>query len=123
MNIRSLSNPAQILAQDKIEGQKRDLKSSQASDRDANGQQTFGDGGEERAMSQEELQEVLWRIQNHEGIQANGLLVELIFENNKPWLAVKDPQGNLIKKINQKQMSLYLDQGNAEDFSLVRKTA
>ena len=123
MNIRSLSNPAQILAQDKIEGQKKDIRSSQTADRDANGQQAFGGQAEERALSEEELQQVLEKIQNHPGLLANGLVAELVIENDRPWVVIKDPEGQLVKKINQRYLQEYLEQGQAEDFSLVRKTA
>ena len=123
MNIRSLSNPAQILAQDKIDGQKRDIRSSQTADRDANGQQAFGDGGKERSLNEEELQQVLEKIQNHPGIKANGLIVEALVEEDRPWVVVKDPAGKIIKKINGMQLSQYLDADDPESFSLVRKTA
>ncbi len=64
MNIRSVSNPVPVKSGDKIEAERRDLKSDQTTDRDANGQQAYGDGDAYRPLTEEELQTVIEKLRN-----------------------------------------------------------
>ena len=69
MNIRSLSNPAQVLAQDKVEANRRDIKSDQTAERDADGKQSAGGQKHRRPLTDEEIAQVIEKLKNHEGIR------------------------------------------------------
>lgn len=123
MNIRSVSNPGQVRAQDKIESDRRDLKSDQATDRDGNGQQAFGDGSGYRSLTEEELQQVLDKLKKHKGILKNSLSVVLTFEGKLPFISIETLEGQRIKKLNEKQLFEYLFQDVEDVLSLVRRVA
>lgn len=95
MNIRSVSNPAQVLAKDKIDASKT-IKSDQTEDREANGQQPYGDSEPHRPLEEEEVEQVLAKIRETDGIKNSGLQVELVIENNQKVVKILSPEGETI---------------------------
>ena len=123
MNIRSVSNPAQLLAKDKIEANKKDIRSDQAEERDADGRQPYGEGRPRRPLTEEELEKVVDKIKAHEGIQKHNLEVLLIQEGNQNIVKIQDQEGKVIKRIVEAALFDYLYEGQDEGFQLVKKTA
>ena len=123
MNIRSLSNPAQILGKEKVEADRKDIKSDQATDRDGNGQQAFGDQSGFRSLTEEELQEVVGKLKNHQGVQKHSLSVTLQYQGHIPFVELSDATGKLIKRLTERHLFDYLFVADNEAFSLVRRTA
>lgn len=122
MNIRSLSNPAQVLAKDKIEAS-RQIKSDQTEEREGNGQQTHGDGEAHRPLTPEELEQVLKKIRSIDGIESNGLLVKLVEENGQKVVKIEDPTGKVVRRFVERDLFFYLNQSQDAPVRLVDKSA
>ena len=122
MNIRSLSNPAQVLAKDKIEASKT-IKSDEADEREANGQQPFADPDQYRPLTEEELEKVLEKMRANEGIQKNGLIVKLYEENGQKIVKIEAPDGNVVKRFVEKDLYFFLYQNGEDAIQLVNKSA
>ena len=124
MNIRSLSNPAQILAKDKVEAQSREITSSSATDRDANGKRdTSQEEKPWRSLTDEELAQVLDKLRNHEGIQKHQLQVNLYELGDKRYAKIENDEGHVIKQISEQDLFYYLFEEQTNNFNLVKKTA
>lgn len=123
MNIRGLSNPALVLGKERVEEQKRNLKSDQATDRDANGQQTYDDGSGQVCLSDEQMEKALKMIQNHPGFSDNGLEAKIEHQGSLKYIAIYSPDSQLIKRINETSLAQYLESGGQEAFHLVSRTA
>lgn len=122
MNIRSVSNPAQVLAKDKIDADKA-IKSNETDDREANGQQPFSDPEAHRPLKDDEVEKVLAKIRNKDGIKNNGLLVKLYEENNQKIVRIETPDGKTVKRFVERDLYFFLYQSPEEDIHLVNKTA
>ena len=122
MNIRSLSNPAQVFARDKINSAKT-IKSDETADREANGQQTYGDGNPGESLSDEQLQQALERVKEHEGIKKSGLLVDLVVQNNQNFIIISSPDGETVRRFSERDMAGLLESAKTESLRLVDKTA
>ena len=122
MNIRSVSNPPQVLAKDKVEASKT-IKSDETDEREANGQQPFADPDQYRPLTDDEIEEVLGKIRSNDGIKKNGLLVKLYNENNQKIIKIEAPDGKVIKRFVEKDLYFFLYQGGEEDIHLVNKSA
>lgn len=123
MNIRSLSNPAQILAQDKVEAKRREIQSDSATERDADGKRDTNEERPWRQLTAEELEQVLEKLRNHEGIQRNQLQVNLYVQGEQKVAKIEDSEGNIIKRILERDLFFYLFEENSNNFHLVKKTA
>jgi|GEM_PF-3290786 len=123
MNIRSVSNPLLVKSGDKIEAERRDLKSDQTTDRDGNGQQAYGDNDSHRPLTEEELKTVVEKLKQHEGISKHGLNVLLTLSGDRPVVTIEDNQGKIIKRLTERHLFEYLFQDESEPLSLVRRTA
>ena len=122
MNIRSVSNPAQVLAKDKIDAE-NDIKSSETDDREANGQQPFSDPEAHRQLKDDEIEKVLAKIRDNDGIKNSGLLVKLYEENDQRIVKVETPDGKVVKRFVERDLYFFLYQSPDEDIHLVNKTA
>ena len=123
MNIRSLSNPAQVLAKDKIEAQ-QGIKSNETADREANGQQLTGNNQDfYRPLVPEELEQALEKIRSHEGIVKHGLVVAAYVENGKNIVKIESPEGTVIKRILERDLFFYLFQEDKDSLQLVERAA
>jgi hypothetical protein len=122
MNIRSLSNPAQVLAKDKLEASKT-IRSDGADEREANGQQTYGDAESYRSLTDEEIEQVIEKILSNEGIQKSGLIVKPYKENNQNLVKLETPDGKVVKRFIERDLFFFLFNTSKDDIQLVNKTA
>lgn len=122
MNIRSLSNPAQVLAKEKLESADR-IKSDQTEDREANGQQPFSDQESHRSLSDEELDLVLEKIRSNDGIEKNGLVVKLLRENDQAIVRIETGDGKVVRRFVERDLYFFLYESGEEEIHLVNKTA
>lgn len=123
MNIRSLSNPAQVLAQEKVDSMRRDIKSDHTTERDANGQQPFRDPPPRRPLTDEELEQVLDKLRNHEGIQRHQLQVNLYVEGDQKIVKIESNEGQIVKRLLERDLFDYLFGEPGNNFHLVKRTA
>lgn len=121
MNIRSLSNPAQVLAKDKLDSANA-IKPDQTTDREGNGQQSSGNPESHRSLNQEELEAVIDKIRANEGIQKNGLIVKSYFENDQNIVKIESPDGKVVKRFNERDLYFFMVEAK-EEINLVDKTA
>lgn len=121
MNIRSVSNPAQVLAKEKIEASKT-IKSDQTDDREANGQQPFADPEAYRPLTDEEVESVMEKMKSNEGIQKHGLLVKLYHENDQKIVKIESPDGKIIKRFVERDLYFFMKESQ-EGIHLLSKTA
>lgn len=122
MNIRSVSNPAQVLGKEKVEASKT-IKSEDADEREANGQQPRGDTESHRPLTEEEVQQVMEKLRSHEGIQKNGLLVKHSRENDQNVVWLEAPDGKVIKRIVERDLYFYLFKDSKDELQLVNRSA
>jgi hypothetical protein len=122
MNIRSVSNPAQIMGKEKIEATQT-IKSDETAEREANGQQPFSDSEPHRPLTEEEADQVLEKIKNHEGVQKNGLTVKLEEINGQKIVIIEDPKGQVVKRFVERDLFFFLQQSDSDEIHLVNKSA
>ena len=122
MNIRSVSNPAQVLGKEKIEAQKG-IKSDETADREANGQQPQGDAEGHRPLTDEELEQVLEKLKSHDGIMKSSLEVVAAEENGQKIVRIETPEGQVLRRILERDLFFYLYQEDKDSLQLVKKTA
>ena len=122
MNIRSVSNPALVLAKDKIEAEKG-IKPDETADREANGQQPNNQPDFYRPLTPEELEQVLEKLRSHEGIVKHGLSVVSYVENNQNIVKIESPEGKILKRILEQDLYFYLYQEDKDSLQLVKRAA
>ncbi len=122
MNIRSVSNPAVVPGKENIESSKG-IKSGETDEREGNGQQPYGDGESYRELTEEETEQVLEKLKSHDGIQKHGLIVKLTKENDQNVVKIETPDGQVVKRINERDLYFFLFQESEDDMHLVNKTA
>jgi len=122
MNIRSLSNPAQVPALDRLEGSKA-IKSDQTGDREPNGQQPRDEADDFRPLTEAEVQTVLEKIKKHEGVLQHGLLVELQMESQRPIVMIKAPDGQTLRRFVERDLFSMLFKSSPEEVQLLKRTA
>ena len=122
MNIRSVSNPAQVLAKDKIEASKT-IKSDETDEREANGQQPFADQEAHRPLKEEEVEQVLAKIKDNEGIKNSGLSVILTEEAGQKIVKIMAPDGKVVRRFVERDLYFFLYESSKDDIHLVNKTA
>lgn len=122
MNIRNLSNPAQVLAKDKIDASKA-IKSDNTDDRDANGQQSHSDTKPHRPLTDEEMGKVVEKLKSNDGIKKHGLEIQVSIENDVKIVKILTPEGQTIRRFIESELYFYLFKDGAEDLQLLRKSA
>lgn len=101
MDIKNAINsvlPLNLRTKDPVD---RTIKSSNTTDRDANGQQQYSQqqNAKREKMSDEQFQKAMDSLKSFPAIQENGITVEELTENEKRFVVLKDPNGNLIRRI------------------------
>jgi hypothetical protein len=102
----------------------KSIKSDQAHDRDANGQQSFGEQKKhQEPMSDEQFEQAQNLLKNLPSVKEQNWQVEKIIENEKRFLLVKDNLGHIIRKIPESELwSLPFDK-DARTGQLLKKSA
>lgn len=117
MNIRSLSNPQLPTKVDtessKVRAAETAVKTHDATERDADGRQPFQD--QRRPVTQEELDEIIKAIREHEGVKTNNFKVELLEEHGQQVLYVKTQEGQTVRRVTESnfyELLSFIDQSN-----------
>lgn len=129
MNIKGLfgaNATAQIRPTEKVD---RSIRSDSSHERDANGQQTFDQGGEKRGpMSEEQLQKALEHLRQLAAVKENKWTVILEVatdekKGEKRYVLIKDNLGTVIRRFHEEDLwSLQID-GEPGKGQLLKKTA
>ena len=107
MNIKGMLGNAVSLPVRPTERVDRAIKSDMSHDRDANGQQTFDQNQNQKQkepMSEEMLEKSMEQLRNLSSVKEHRWSVELLFENNKKFILVKDTLGTVIRRIPELEM-------------------
>jgi len=84
----------------------KSIKSESTTDRDANGQQAFGDQQEQHRepMTEEQLKAALEHLQGLAAVKDHGLSVELIEQSGKKFVLLKEASGKVIRRIHEAEL-------------------
>jgi uncharacterized FlaG/YvyC family protein len=106
MDIKSALNqviPINLRVKDPVQ---KALKTDSTTDRDANGQQAFGEQkqSEREPMSEEQLKKALDHLHSLSVVKENGLQLELIESEGKKFVLLKEPSGKVIRRIPEHEL-------------------
>lgn len=105
MDIKNALNqilPLNIRAKDQVQ---KSIKSDSTTDRDANGQQAFGENPEHHEpMSDEQLQKAMDHLKGLAAVKDNSLVVELLVVENRRFVLLKEPSGKVIRRIPEAEL-------------------
>lgn len=105
MYIKSMVNSINPLDVKSVEKPNRTIKSDETHDRDANGQQTFGDQQNEKPpMSDEQFEKALEVLRNLPATKEHKWTVSAEFEDGEKFAVVKDNLGTVIRRIPEKDL-------------------
>lgn len=107
-----------------IEKIERGIKSDASHDRDANGQQSFDQDQEKHGpMSDEQLQKAVLHLQQLPAVKEHKWTVELLIENSKKFILIKDNLGTPIRKIPELELWTLPLTDETSKGHLLKKTA
>ncbi|MGE0632669.1 MAG: hypothetical protein AB7O96_09690 [Pseudobdellovibrionaceae bacterium] len=130
MDVKSALNsilPATTRTRDPLKAENR-IKSANASDRDANGQEAYQqqkkkDEHPNRPMSEGELEKALAHLKSLPVVTNHGLTVAVSVSGNKKFILISEPSGKVVRRIQESEL-WSLIQAKAEDKGqLLRKAA
>lgn len=106
MNIKGLLGAnitPQIRATEKVD---RAIRSDSTQDRDANGQQAFGENQQQnrQPMSEEQFQKALAQLKNLQAVKEHNWTVTVEILAEKKYVLIKDNLGNLIRRIPELEL-------------------
>lgn len=123
MNIKGLTH---ITTTDfkTIEKSDRSVKSDITHDRDANGQQTFGDGSQkqQQKMNEEQAEKALEHLMKLPAFKEHKWTAELETSESGFSVVIKDNLGNIIRKIPESELWSLPDLAETKG-QLLKKTA
>lgn len=84
----------------------KSIKSESATDRDANGQQAFGDDkkNQKEPMTEEQLKKALDHLRSLPVVKDNNLSLELIEAEGHRFVLLKEPSGKIIRRIPELEL-------------------
>jgi hypothetical protein len=125
MNVKGLLGnqvpTSPIRAAEKVD---RSIHSDASHDRDANGQQAFGGQQEQGSMSDEQLKKAIEHLRQLAAVKEHKWSVDLVIENEKKFVLIKDVFGALIRRIPEADLwTLSIDDQGPQKGHLLKKTA
>jgi uncharacterized FlaG/YvyC family protein len=121
MNIRSLSNVITPVTASTIKEASAAIKSHDATERDADGREH--QGSPQRDCSEEEIEKILKNLREHEGVIANNLSVELSVQNEVRVITITSPDGQIIRRVPEKEFYQLLETIGLNSGRIISKTA
>lgn len=123
MNIRSVSNPAVIVAKDKIEAE-RTIKSEVTDERESFQQDPRNGSNSFRPLTPEEVEKVVEKLKSHEGVQRHNFQVVPTFENGQNIVKILSPDGQVLRRFIEQDLYHYLHSSPLDNsLQLVKKSA
>lgn len=121
MNIRSLSNVITPITASTIKEANSAIKSHDATERDADGREQ--QGSPQRDCTEEEIEKILKNLREHSGILANNLSVELTVQNDVRVILISSPDGQIIRRVVEKDFYQLLETIGLNSGRIISKTA
>lgn len=122
MDIKNALNaviPLSLRAKEKTE---RTIRSDSTADRDADGRMASG-GEHKQSMSDEQFQKALEHLKAHQVVKEHGLIVETIIQGSKRLVLVKEPNGKIVRRIQEDELMSLSEVKEKEKGQLLRKSA
>ncbi len=123
MNIKSLAAES-LIPNPKTDKTQRLKTEGSFADKDADGRRDPG-SEEHENLSEDEFEEVLKLIQEHQGVVKNGLKVELesIESTGQKMAVIKDGYGKVVKRIPEVQLRTFLKEKERKTGHLLNTAA
>lgn len=121
MNIRSLSNVITPVTTSTIKEANSAIKSHDATERDADGREQ--QGSPQRDCTDEEIEKIIKNLKEHPGVIANNLSVVLEVQNEVKVILLKDSQGQIIRRVVEKEFYQLLETIGQNNGRIISKTA
>ncbi|MCC6137484.1 MAG: hypothetical protein IT287_02550 [Bdellovibrionaceae bacterium] len=121
MNVRSLSNAIVPISSSSIKEASSTIKSHDATERDADGRES--QQSPQRDCTDEEIEKILKNLKEHPGILANNLSVELTTQNEMRVILIKDVEGQIIRRVVEKEFYQLLETIGQNNGRIISKTA
>lgn len=124
MNIKGVLGPQIPNPVKNVEKVDRAIHSDMSHDRDANGQQTFGDQKKDQGpMSDEQLEKAMEQLRQLPALKEHHWTVQLAIEDGKKFVLVKDNLGTLIRRIPEADLWSLSNDGNSTKGHLFKRAA
>ncbi len=106
MDIKSVLNQVIPIKLREKDPTARTIKSESTTDRDANGQQAFGDEkkNQKEPMTEEQLKQAIDHLRSLPVVKDNGLYLELVEVDGKRFVLLKEPTGKIIRRIPELEL-------------------
>ena len=102
----------------------RAIKSGNTTDRDGNGQMSYGENKEKKKpLTEEEFQAALKHLMELEVVKAQGLVLEVDFKEGRKFVLLKDRDGKVLRRINEAELATLNVATDKDTGQLLRKTA
>lgn len=121
MNIRSLSNVITPVTSTTVKEANATIKSHDTTERDADGRET--PNNQQRECTDEEIEKIIKNLKEHPGIVANNLSVELTSENEVKLILIKSPDGQIIRRVTERDFYQLLETIGQNNGRIISKTA
>lgn len=121
MNIRSLSNNITPITSTTVKEANATIKSHDTTERDADGRDA--QSNQQRECTDEEIEKILKNLKEHPGIIANNLSVELTTQNEIRVILIKDHEGQIVRRVVDKDFYQLLETIGQNNGRIISKTA
>lgn len=121
MNVRSLSNAIVPISSSSIKEANATIRSHDATERDADGREP--NQNQQRDCTDEEIEKILKNLKEHPGILANNLSVVLTTQNDVKVILIQDPEGQIIRRVVEKEFYQLLETIGQNNGRIISKTA
>lgn len=106
MDIKGALNqiiPLNLRSKDKVQ---KSIKSENATDRDGNGQQAFGDPNQQQKepMSEEQMQKALDHLKTLPAVTENNLELVVTKKDGRYLILLKEPTGKVVRRILEAEL-------------------
>lgn len=106
MDIKKVFNLPQSMRESESSAPaERVIKSDSTTDREGNGQMPFGEGEQHREpMSDEQMEKAIEHLKAIAVVKENNLEVELVVQNEKRFILLKELSGKVIRRIPEAEL-------------------
>ena len=106
----------------------RSIKAGNTTDRDANGQAAYDENQQQKRepMTEEQLKKALEHLKSLPAVKDHNLTVELVEQNGKKFVFLKEPDGKILRKIPEIELwtlPVMTESDPQKKGQLLRKTA
>lgn len=123
MNIKTLATPS-VTPLDSLKNTeiKKEMRSEESGDRDADGRREPSSGEQKEALTEEELLQVMQSLREIPGVKEHNLTVRHQFINNHYFFFLEDLQGKTIRRMSTPEAWMVVQSQDQKTGQLLNKT-